>query len=137
MLSGTFGLSVGTDALFQNRSSVQTKCMSKNTLVHRPLWWKHRQQRRKSRLDTPDSGANSLLSVPSPAPIQSACSSLRHMLLQTGLVREIHDWASAKAVELRHSQDVSDVVCLDLDGTAQSDFAFGPAAGQASSFCSS
>ena len=46
------------------------------------------------------------------------------MLLQTGLVREIRDWASAKAVELRHSQDVPDVVFLDLNGTAQSDFAF-------------
>jgi len=46
------------------------------------------------------------------------------MLLQTGLVREIRDWASTKAVELRHSQHVPDVVFLDLNGTAQSDFAF-------------
>ena len=43
------------------------------------------------------------------------------MLLQTALVREIRDWASTKAVELRHSQDVPDVVFLDLNATAQSD----------------
>jgi pilus assembly protein CpaE len=46
------------------------------------------------------------------------------MLLQTGLVKESHEWTSAKAVELRHSQDVPDIVFLDLNGTAQSDFAF-------------
>jgi pilus assembly protein CpaE len=46
------------------------------------------------------------------------------MLPQTGLVKEIHEWASAKAVELRHSQDVPDIVFLDLNGTPQSDFAF-------------
>src|SRR5882724_3170933 len=72
----------------------------------------------------PESAANSLLSVAIASSDPIACSSLRHMLLQTGLIREIHDWASAKAVELRHSQDVPDVVFLDLNGTAQSDFAF-------------
>jgi len=71
-----------------------------------------------------ESGANSLLSVAIANSDSIACSSLRLMLLQTGLVREIHDWASAKAVELRHSQEVPDVVFLDLNGTAQSDFAF-------------
>lgn len=71
-----------------------------------------------------ESGANSLLSVAIASSDSIACSSLRLMLLQTGLVREIHDWASAKAVELRHSQEVPDVVFLDLNGTAQSDFAF-------------
>ena len=71
-----------------------------------------------------ESGANSLLSVAIASSDSIACSSLRLMLLQTGLVREIHDWASGKAVELRHSQDVPDVVFLDLNGTAQSDFAF-------------
>jgi pilus assembly protein CpaE len=68
--------------------------------------------------------SSSLLSVAITSSDAVACSSLRHMLLQTGLVKEIHDWASAKAVELRHSQDVPDVVFLDLNGTAQSDFAF-------------
>ena len=72
----------------------------------------------------PESGASSLLSVAIASSDSIACSSLRHMLLQTGLVREIRDWASAKAVELRHSQDVPDVVFLDLNGTAQCDFAF-------------
>ena len=71
-----------------------------------------------------ESGANSLLSVAIASSDSIACSSLRLMLLQTGLVREIHDWASAKAVEMRHSQEVPDVVFLDLNGTAQSDFAF-------------
>src|SRR5258708_32129566 len=69
-------------------------------------------------------GGNSVMSVAIASCDAIACSSLRHMLLQTGLVREIHDWASGKAVELRHSQDVPDVVFLDLNGTAQSDFAF-------------
>src|SRR5882724_12324051 len=72
----------------------------------------------------PESAANSLLSVAIASSDPIACSSLRHMLLQTGLIREIRDWASAKAVELRHSQDVPDAVFLDLNGTAQSDFAF-------------
>ena len=72
----------------------------------------------------PESCANSLLSVAIASSDSIACASLRHMLLQTGLVREIHDWASAKAVELRHSQDVPDIVFLDLNGTAQCDFAF-------------
>lgn len=68
--------------------------------------------------------AGSLLSFAIASSDPAACSNLRHMLLQTGLVKEVHEWASAKAVELRHSQDVPDVVFLDLNGTAQSDFAF-------------
>src|SRR6202795_5269161 len=51
-------------------------------------------------------------------------STLRHMLLQTGLVKEIHDWASTETVELRHPQDVPEVVFLDLNGSGQSDFEF-------------
>jgi pilus assembly protein CpaE len=66
----------------------------------------------------------SLLSVAIAGTDPAACSSLRHMLLRTGMVKEIHEWASAKALELRHSQDVPDVVFLELNGTAQSDFAF-------------
>src|SRR5260370_17188668 len=72
----------------------------------------------------PDSPAGSLLSFAIASSDPAACSNLRHMLLQTGLVKEVHEWGSAKAVELRHSQDVPDVVFLDLNGTAQSDFAF-------------
>ncbi len=68
--------------------------------------------------------AGSLLSVAIASCDPAACSSLRHMLLQTGLVKGIHEWASGKAVELRHSQDVPDIVFLDLNGTPQSDFAF-------------
>src|SRR5258708_35402544 len=65
------------------------------------------------------SAANSLLSVAIASSDSIACSSLRHMLLQTGLVREIRDWASARAVELRQWQDVPDVVFLGLSGTAR------------------
>jgi pilus assembly protein CpaE len=71
-----------------------------------------------------DSGPGSLLSVAIFSSDPAACSSLRLLLPQTGLVKEIHEWASAKAVELRHSQDVPDIVFLDLNGTPQSDFAF-------------
>lgn len=70
------------------------------------------------------SAPGSLLSVAIFSSDPAACSNLRQMLLQTGLVKEIHEWASAKAVELRHSQDVPDIVFLDLNGSAQSDFAF-------------
>src|SRR5258706_1006656 len=51
-------------------------------------------------------------------------SALRHMLLQSGLVKEIHEWASIKTVELRHAQDVPDVVFLDLSSNGELDFAF-------------
>ena len=72
----------------------------------------------------PEPTAGSLLSVAIASSDPAGCSALRHNLLQTGFVKEIHEWASAKAVELRHSQDVPDVVFLDLNGAAQSDFAF-------------
>jgi len=51
-------------------------------------------------------------------------STLRHMLMQTGMVKEIHEWASAQTVELRNPQDVPDVIFLDLNERAGSDFAF-------------
>src|ERR1700680_4948905 len=51
-------------------------------------------------------------------------STLRHMLMQTGLVTEILEWASVKTVEIRHAQDVPEVVLLDLTGNGDSDFAF-------------
>lgn len=51
-------------------------------------------------------------------------STLRHMLQQTGLVKEIQEWTSTKTVELRHPQDVPEVVFLDLNGNAEADFAF-------------
>jgi pilus assembly protein CpaE len=53
-----------------------------------------------------------------------ACSTLRYMLLQTGLVKEIQQWASVKTVELRQSEDVPDVVFLDINGTDEPDFTF-------------
>ena len=53
-----------------------------------------------------------------------ACSTLRHMLLQTGLVNDIHQWASVKTLELHQSEDVPDVVFLDITGTEEPDFTF-------------
>src|SRR6201988_1843864 len=53
-----------------------------------------------------------------------SCSTLRHMPLQTGSVKEIHEWASVKTAESRHAQDVPEVVLLDLTGNGESDFAF-------------
>jgi pilus assembly protein CpaE len=53
-----------------------------------------------------------------------ACSTLRHMLEQTGLVKQIHEWASSNAVELRNAQDVPDVVFLDLNGNGNLEFVF-------------
>jgi pilus assembly protein CpaE len=67
------------------------------------------------------SGPQLSVAVASTDPV--GCSSLRHMLLQTGFIKDVQEWASAKSGELRHSQDVPDVVFLDLNGSAQSDFA--------------
>jgi pilus assembly protein CpaE len=53
-----------------------------------------------------------------------ACSTLRHMLQQTGLVKDIREWASTESTELRHSQDVPDVVFLDLNSNGEHDFTF-------------
>ncbi len=72
----------------------------------------------------PEPAVGSLLSVAIASSDPAGCSALRQILLQTGFIKEIHEWASAKAVELRHSQDVPDMVFLALNGTAQSDFAF-------------
>lgn len=49
-------------------------------------------------------------------------STLRHMLLQTGLVKDVREWASDKMAQLRHSQDVPDLIFLDLNGKAELDF---------------
>jgi pilus assembly protein CpaE len=51
-----------------------------------------------------------------------AGSTLRHMMQQTGLVKEVHEWAS-KAAEARNSQDVPDVVFMDVPESGQADFA--------------
>jgi pilus assembly protein CpaE len=52
------------------------------------------------------------------------CSTLRQLLLQTGQVGNVAEWASTSALELRHSQDVPDLVFLDLNNKAAEDFAF-------------
>jgi pilus assembly protein CpaE len=53
-----------------------------------------------------------------------ASSTLRHMLLETGLVKGVHEWPSDKMAQLRHSQDVPDLIFLDLNGKAELDFTF-------------
>src|SRR5260370_3357805 len=84
---------------------------------------------RETSAHTHDSGAHQAVAAPvlSVAIVGSdpvGGSTLRHMLLQTGLVKEIQEWPSFKTVELRHSQDVPEVVFLDLSGSGESDFAF-------------
>src|SRR5262245_29026946 len=51
-------------------------------------------------------------------------STLRSMLQQTGLVKDVQEWASLDGVKLRHADDVPDVVFLDLSSGMRSEFAF-------------
>ena len=53
-----------------------------------------------------------------------ASSTLRHMLLQSGLIKDVLEWGSAKGVELRNAHDVPDVVILDVAENGNADFAF-------------
>ena len=89
-------------------------------------------------VESPASASETLIPIPesaaqraSTAPVLSAAitgldpvssSTLRHMLLQTGVVKGVHEWASDKMAQLRHSQDVPDVIFLDLNGKAELDF---------------
>jgi len=54
----------------------------------------------------------------------AAGSTLRHMLQQTGLAKEIHEWASAKTAEARNAQEVPDVLFMDVSESGRADFAF-------------
>ncbi len=71
-----------------------------------------------------DAGGVRNLTVAIAASDPVACSTLRQMLQQTGLVKEVHEWASSKAVELRHARDIPDVVFLDLTGNGNLEFVF-------------
>jgi len=51
-------------------------------------------------------------------------STLRAILQQSGLVKDTQEWASLDAVKLRHTDDVPDVVFLDLSTGRGSEFAF-------------
>lgn len=51
-------------------------------------------------------------------------STLRSMLHQTGLAKNVQEWASPGAVKLRHAGDVPDVVFLDLSSGMGSEFVF-------------
>src|SRR5215831_19279221 len=53
-----------------------------------------------------------------------SASTLRHMLMQTAMVKDVQDWASPSAVELRSPQEVPDVVFVNLSGDDEADFAF-------------
>src|SRR5262245_9844898 len=72
----------------------------------------------------PETGAVPSLTVAIAASDPAAGSTLRPMVQQTGLVKEIREWASSKAVELRSAQDVPDVVFLDLNGNGNLEFVF-------------
>jgi pilus assembly protein CpaE len=50
------------------------------------------------------------------------CSTLRHMLVQTGLTKSIEEWALSNPPEMRNSQDVPDVVFVDLSPNNKMDF---------------
>jgi pilus assembly protein CpaE len=104
---------------------MQTQCMFRESASSSDVTIESPESEAETAVAIPESRtAGALLSFAIASSDPAACSTLRHMLLQTGLAKEVHEWASAKAVELRHSQDVPDVVFLDLNGTAQSDFAF-------------
>ena len=51
-----------------------------------------------------------------------AVTTLRNMLVQTGSVAKVQEWASAKAVELRSAEDVPDIIFFDLNEREGSDF---------------
>jgi len=51
-------------------------------------------------------------------------STLRSMLQQTGLVKNVREWASLSEVKVRHAEDVPDVVFLDLSTGMGSEFLF-------------
>lgn len=51
-------------------------------------------------------------------------ATLRAMLQQTGLAKDVQDWSHAMGLRLRHAQDVPDVVFLDLSSGMGSEFVF-------------
>jgi pilus assembly protein CpaE len=51
-------------------------------------------------------------------------STLRAMLQQSGLVKDVREWASLSTVKPRHTSDVPDVVFLDLSTGMGSEFTF-------------
>src|SRR5262249_13327495 len=51
-------------------------------------------------------------------------STLRAMVQQTGLVKDVLEWASPGMIKLRHADDVPDVVFLDLSTGMGSEFLF-------------
>ncbi len=73
------------------------------------------------------------LTQEAPAPVLTAAmagadpvgnSTLRAMLEQTGLIKNLQEWASLSSVKLRRAEDVPDVVFLDLSTGMGSEFLF-------------
>jgi len=93
-------------------------------MVESPLSPKLESTTQQDVLDTARSLSVPMLTAAIAAFDPVSVSTLRHMLMQTGMVKEIHEWASTQAVELRNPQDVPGVIFLDLNGRAGSDFAF-------------
>lgn len=86
-----------------------------------------RARERSVRLSEPAAGrspSGSQLSVAIAGSDRMGSSTLRQALQETGLVKEIHEWASEKSVELRHAQDVPDVVFLDMGDHGQFGFPY-------------
>src|SRR5262252_7473975 len=81
-----------------------------------------------SKISTDDPGesgsAAPRLSAAMVSPDPVGASTLRHMLMQTGLVKDIQEWASPSSVQLHSPQEVPDVVLLHLSGDDEADFAF-------------
>jgi pilus assembly protein CpaE len=53
----------------------------------------------------------------------AGCSTLRHMLMQTRLVRSIDEWTSSNTPKLRNAQEVPEVIFLDVNENGKLDFA--------------
>src|SRR5215813_13745301 len=49
-------------------------------------------------------------------------STLRAILEQTGLIKNLEEWAGRSSLKLRHAEDVPDVVFLDLSAGMGSEF---------------
>jgi pilus assembly protein CpaE len=71
-----------------------------------------------------DAGPEARLSAAMVSSDPVGASTLRHMLMQSGWVSEVQEWASPATVQLHSAQDVPDLVFLNLSGDNEADFAF-------------
>jgi pilus assembly protein CpaE len=84
-------------------------------------------------LETAPLAAAPEMGLPGPAPLLTAAmagsdpvgnSTLRAMLGQSGLIKNLEEWASPGSSKLRHAEDVPDVVFLDLSTGMGREFVF-------------